>query len=207
MLTVAFDFDGCLFPFEEAIAEWWAAEGRTPALPAEADTWQWWRTVGISEEDFHAGLEAFGEAGGFRTRAPYPEALEAVTSIYDAGHDLLGVTSRPATRAVECATFGWIADWYLPLRSVLIGPTAKLEVECDVIVDDNPDELAAVDELGEAVGLLLDRPHNRGCDDWPRVTWGTLPALCDTLAYEVSGIDTSERGGIILDALEAAGLR
>lgn len=200
-LTIGVDFDGCMFPLHTTLAAWTLDTGRTE-LPDNPDQWHYWRPLGVTDDEFEDLLDAFGEAGGFRMAAPYPEALEALTAIFDAGHDLIGVSSRPPTRAVSGATYGWVADWFLPLRSILLGPNAKLEAECDLIVDDNPVELVRVRELGEAVPVLLDRPYNRKAHGFLRVTWDELPGFLDTAAESVSGEPEGERRYALADLVE-----
>lgn len=199
VLTVALDFDGVTYPFTRAVSAWAAEMGRAD-LPVEPDAWAYWREAGLDDNEWAELLGAFADDDGYRREAPYPEALEGMNSLFDAGCDLLGVTSRPPSRVVHTSTFGWVADWMLPLRAVLIGPNAKLEAECDLVVDDDPKVLAALDDLGEAAGLLLDRPWNREAEG-PRVGWGELPAAVAVLADAVAGVPPSERKWALVDAV------
>lgn len=200
MLCVALDFDGVLYPFTKAMASWWHDAGHRPLLPPEPTCRDYWLELGVEPDEWAARLEAFAEADGYRLEAPYPEALEGVAALFDAGFDLIGVSSRPPSRAVESSTFGWVADWMLPVRSVLLGPNAKLEAECDLLVDDDPAALAALDDLGEAAGLLLDRPWNQDADG-PRASWAELPVLLTALADAVTGVSAAERKWALADAL------
>lgn len=202
MLTIAVDTDGCTFPLHAALAEWWTGMGYTPELPVEPDCWHYWRPLGIDDDTFDEALKSFGEANGFRSMPPYPEALVGLNELFDAGHDLIGVTKRFPTRAVEADTFGWIADHLLPLRAMLIGPTAKLEAESDIVVDDNPSDLATIVDLGEAAPVLLDRPWNRECADFVRVSWSGLPLLADRLAEAVAGENAADRPFVIAEVLD-----
>lgn len=201
MLVVTLDFDGVMYPFHRAISSWASAAGR-PALPTEPDCWAYWRQAGLDDDEWEALLSAFGEDGGYRAEAPDPDALEGIGALFDAGCDLVGATSRPPSRAVVASTYGWVGDWCLPLRSVLIGPAAKLEVECDLLIDDDPAALVALADLGEAAGLLLDRPWNQDAPG-PRVSWEDLPGCVSALADLVAGVDETERKWAVADALES----
>lgn len=198
-LIVAVDFDGVMYPFPRAMAEWSASTGG-PVLPEVPTSMRYWKEAGVSDDEWEALLSAFGEAGGYRSEAPDPDALEGVTALFDAGCDLLGVTSRPASRVVVTSTYGWVGDWMLPLRAVLIGPNAKLEAECDMVIDDDPATLDALADLGEAVGILLDRPWNQDTDH-PRATWEELPVLVGALADAVAGAPEAERKWDLADTL------
>lgn len=200
-LVLALDLDGVLYPFPQAFAGWADAAG-VGSFPVDPGCRDYWLELGLDTDDWLAHLSAFGEADGYRLEAPYPEALAGVEALFDAGFDLLAVSSRPASRAVEASTYGWVGDWMLPLRAVLLGPNAKLEAECDLLVDDDPAALAAVDDLGEAAGVLLDRPWNRDADG-PRASWAELPALVVALADAVAGVDSGERKWALKDALES----
>lgn len=199
-LVIAVDFDGVMYPFPFAMATWWAETGLMPELPVEPICREWWTTIGVSDAEWLDALTAFGEADGYRMAAPYADAAVGVVSLFDAGFDLVGVSSRPPSRAVEAATYGWVADWLLPLRAVMLGPNAKLEVECDLLIDDDPAALRALSELGEACGILLDRPWNRDAD-WPRASWEELPSLVTVLADAVVGVPVTERRWELEDAL------
>lgn len=201
-LTVALDLDGVMYPLPVAVSSWAAEKGAYPPLPTEPSSWDFWTELGLSDADFAALLEAFAEDGGYNLCPPIPEALEGVVTLFDAGFDIVAVSSRPPSRAVEVSTYRWIADWFLPFRAVMLGPTAKLEVEADVVVDDNPADLALLADLGEACGLLLDRPWNQGVDDFCRVSWAELPSLLDVVAEAVAGIARGERGPLVAEALE-----
>lgn len=200
VLTVAVDYDGVSYPFPQAISGWAGERGiDLPSAPVERC---YWRDCGLDDAGWEALLSEFGEDGGYRREPPYPEALEGINAIFDAGHDLLGVTSRPATRAIEASTFGWTADWVLPLRSVLIGPGSKMGAECDLVVDDDPDEIVLVEELGEASGLLLDTPWNQGAEGFVRVTWAQLPGVIESLALAVAAEAVADRSFVLVELLD-----
>jgi len=201
LLTVALGFDGVLFPLPAALAVW--ASPRGVDLPGEPDGPSWWRSCGLSDDDWVQLVADFGEDSGYQSADPYPEALDGLVEIFDLGHDLVGATSRRPTRRVEASTFGWVAQWVLPMRAVLIGPASKLEVECDLIVDDDPAALDAVDEMGEACGLLLDRPWNRDAVGFPRVSWSALPALVEMLGEQVAAEADADRRFVLAEAVES----
>lgn len=199
-LIVAFDFDGVMFPLMEALDAWWRRTGRPGVVPAETTTWAFYREMGLTEAEWVEALAAFGEDDGYRSVAPYPEALAGVTAIFDGGAGCIGVTSRPPTPVIVRSTYGFVADYYLPLRSVHIGPVAKLEAEYDVLVDDNPVELERLAEMGEAAGLLLARPYNVGAP-FPRVSWEELPPLIDALDAQLKGVSDGDRRDTLADVL------
>lgn len=199
MLTVGLDFDGVMYDFVGAVVEW-ARDATGLTLPTEPERHDFWRGL-MPDEGWEALLEAFAEDGGYRVRPPQPDALEGIKQLFDDGHDLIGVSSRPATRIVEASTYGWVSDWMLPLRSVLLGPAAKLEAECDLIVDDDPAALGAVAEMAEAVGVLMDRPWNR-TSSIARVSWAQLPLLCEEAATAVAACQPTDRLWALEDAVD-----
>lgn len=200
-LVIALDFDGVMYPLTDAVNFYWRSNGRPFVVPDPCTNYAFWRDAGMTDDEWEAELLAFGEADGYRLAAPYPEALVGVTALFDAGCGLIGVTSRPHTPAVVRSTYGFVADNYLPLRSVHIGPISKLEAEFDLLIEDNPAELDRLHEIGEASGLLIAQPYNVGAP-WPRVSWEELPALVDALAAEVAGVADTERRDVLADALE-----
>jgi hypothetical protein len=201
-ITVATDFDGVLYPFLEALAQWWAETGRPGEVSVDPSEREFWRSMGLTDEEFHVALDEFGEDGGFRTQPPYELALSGLELMFDSGAELVGVTSRAKTKAVAASTFGWVADWFLPLRCILIGPTSKLEAECDLVLDDDPATLDMLEELGEARGLLLDRPWNRHDGHHPRVTWEQMPGIVEGLLTITTGLSDPERTWAIQDAVD-----
>lgn len=202
MLTISLDFDGVMYPLLPALAPWWTSSGRPESIPLHPTTWHFWRELGVSDPEFAAALEDFGEDGGYRRCDPYPGVLEGLEAMFDAGADLLGSSSRPPTRMVEASTYGWTADFQLPLRAIHLGGIhAKLEVECDVHVDDDPVALDEIEKQGEACGILLDQSWNRDCDRFPRVSWGSLPPLVELLQQVTAGEPDSDRHWAIEEAL------
>lgn len=199
-LCVALDFDGVMYPFTRAWSVWWASVGGSPMFDVEPDVREFWLASGVSSPEFHDHLAVFAVEEGYRTQEPYPEALVGLMALFDSGCDLVGVSSRPASRAVVCSTYGWVADWMLPLRSVSLGPTSKLEVECDLLIDDDPAALLALEDYGDGSGILLDRPWNRE-SDLPRASWAELPALVAALVEAVGSAPEGERKWELAEAL------
>lgn len=174
-LVVAIALDSVAFPLREAVTRWCEIEG----LPEPADLCS-------------PLLEEFGEAGMYRMREPNPDVLAGLGAIFDAGVDLVATANRPRSRMVEASTYGWVADWFLPFRAILLGPDAHLEAEADLFIADNPAELDALDDLGGPPGVLLERPSNADADHY-RVPWSALPGFVDMVATAVAGEPDADR--------------
>lgn len=74
----------------------------------------------------------------FRHLEPYPDALEAMHRLHDAGHRLVIVTAKPDWAVPD--TLRWLADHRAPTTEIHF-EYDKHRVECDVYLDDSPQVL------------------------------------------------------------------
>lgn len=128
--------------------------------------WKWLWTTGI-------------ERGLFRYGSLFKGARRFVDRLYEEGHDIVIITSRPEEALED--TMDWFSYQKLPAMEYhIIGHEAKKsDIKCDVYLDDSPRVLKdIVENRRSALMLLMDRPWNqeehiakslRQSDQWYRV--------------------------------------
>ena len=94
----------------------------------------------------------------FRHLEPYPDAIETLTTLARARHQIVILTSKPYFAISD--TFAWIADNKIPTREVHI-LDQKWRVSCDVYLEDAPKHLnGLVKHRAEATICRFVRPWN-----------------------------------------------
>lgn len=96
--------------------------------------------------------EQFHDPTYFLNAQPFEDAWYAVTRWFGIGHDIILITRRH-NNAVE-ATERWFDEWAIPYNKLISGAVKSkkweylLEEECEVFVDDDPDEIIGASERG-----------------------------------------------------------
>lgn len=123
------------------------------------------------------------EAGFFASLEPLPGAVEGITALAAAGHEVF-ICTAPLKANQSCASekMEWVAahlgaQW---LDRVVI-TSDKTLVRGDVLIDDNPTVEGSM--APSWTHLLFDAPYSRGLGR-EVVTWETIPAALAALAGE-----------------------
>ncbi|MEX2550053.1 MAG: hypothetical protein WD638_07490 [Nitriliruptoraceae bacterium] len=101
-----------------------------------------------------------GGASVFRHLEPYPGAIDVLSSLSGAGHEIVVLTAKPDWAVHD--TLGWIGDHHLPTREIHFIDD-KHEIACDVYLDDAPEQLLslAAQRAPTATVCRFVRPWNR----------------------------------------------
>ncbi|MGH4015840.1 MAG: 5' nucleotidase, NT5C type [Pseudonocardiaceae bacterium] len=136
----------------------WHAAVRLTHFTSTGEFWRWAR---------HAGR---GGRSLFRDLPRYPGAVEGLRGLQRLAHVVI-ITTKPQWAVAD--TLAWLGDLDLPLREVHVTGD-KTAVECQVYVEDSPEQLAALRRhRPDAVVCRWIRPWNSplaGCldvDSWP----------------------------------------
>ena len=166
MARIGLDLDGVMYDFEGASrfllrehfgvdvpkpsAYWnytkdWLADNGQP------DAWEWLWTEGVRNGLFRHGHMLSG-------------AVRAVNKLVNDGHELVVITSRPATARVD--TLMWLGFHAVAAAEVhMLGDFKKkssVRPYCDVYVDDSAANAGDLLKNTPGTVLLWDRPWNQG---------------------------------------------
>jgi 5'(3')-deoxyribonucleotidase len=182
ILDIGVDLDECVYPFLDVLRHWIHQDTRRPlhTLPPPTD-WSLPEQWGYQPDELHA-IVARGVAAGviFRSGSPIPGALEALRQIADAGHRIHIVTARHAIDVddvVEEDTRWWVKEYGLPHTSLTFS-SDKSVVPTDVLIDDSPDNYAALEAAGSSP-WFFDRPWNSGVQGRRVHTWPEFRAVVE----------------------------
>ena len=154
----------------EEVVEWNAPVSLTHFRDMD-EFWEWARTCGEGRSIF-------------RPLHPYPGALETLTELAAAGHEIIILTTKPHFAIDD--TYEWLDEHGVPAREIHILED-KSTIECDVYVDDadhNLETLLAA--RPDAVVCRYVRPWNRthpgviDVEDWTQFSRlvGSLAVEC-----------------------------
>lgn len=169
-MKVGVDLDGVCYDFAGSLRAYLDTLGGLPHGYPEPTRWEFYEDWGFDLQGFlslcHDGVDAgvifsYGE--------PYPNTAEAFAWIKAAGHSIHIVTDRSfgANGASEAATRAWLDCHGLPFDSLTFSPD-KTIVRLDVMVDDKPENYAALTAAGVDAWLLT-RPWNKHVEGAQRV--------------------------------------
>jgi 5'(3')-deoxyribonucleotidase len=137
----------------------------------------------MSAEEFHAYLVSDEGKDMFLNLEVLDwDVWVVIDQLLEDGHDLMFVTSRP--EEVEDVTSEWLTHNRMgDIPVVFAQDKAKVSEQFDVLIDDNPDHIWAVNDLDGKHAIVFDRPWNRNVNTlYPRVLgWGDVIELIDWL--------------------------
>jgi len=116
--------------------------------------------------------EQFHDPTYFLNAQPFEDAWYAITRWFSIGHDIILITRRH-NNAVE-ATERWFDEWAIPYNKLVSGSIKGhkwenlLEEECEVFVDDDPDEVRSASEHGVQT-FLRKHGYNAQAEVGPKV--------------------------------------
>ena len=167
-LRVGIDLDGVGYPFIEILRRWLVeVRGREPEELPAAQEWDFYGAWNLTPDAFHQEFHDAVAAGFmFAVGEPAPGFIDLLETVVANGDEVHIVTSRnvgsPAVAAMaRRSTLAWVARLEAPIHSVTVSAD-KGCVETDVFLEDSPMNYDALDDVGETVPFLLDRPWNAG---------------------------------------------
>jgi hypothetical protein len=157
------DNDGVWLNFADAVDDW--AWRKHSQKPVPHDCWEFhqkWEQPAF----MHTILN---EPEFWHTVEPYPGAMEVLSDLQHAGHELVFITHRPdAARPATEYTFSyWELWWPLVFAEGPKWRPAKV-YNVGLAVDDKPSEVRSYLK-NDVKAVLLDRPWNQEADDLPRI--------------------------------------
>jgi len=191
-LTVAVDVDGVLYDFDNAFGLWCVANiGLNPELLKVDHTYRLEDRWGITQEQvLEYMIAGVREGTTFRFGPVYEDCRVPLNEIYGDGHHVMMLTARDlpgVTELCRAHTAHWLENEAKLPYDELVLSSRKEDHDFDILVDDSPANVRAVQAAGKRA-VLLDRPWNRDADDLTRTTWAGFPAIVDALALELEGV-------------------
>jgi uncharacterized HAD superfamily protein len=137
-MRLGIDLDGVVCDFNAGWMDLHKAEFGTDLVPEMVVTWDNLHELGGFKDMNAFWRWAQGNEDRpsiFRHLQPFPNAVETLHMLRDAGHKIVIVTAKPRWAITD--TLRWIADHDLPTEEIHIR-YRKHTVPCDVYLDDSP---------------------------------------------------------------------
>ena len=178
------DLDGVFNPWVDPFHPYMmTAHGIEEMTPWE--TWHHYRTYGISDEDFVVTLNRFAEEGLFTAGPPFPDTVEHMQRLADAGHRIHVVTDRPA--AAHEGTRYWLDDHKFPYETLSFGRDKT------VFKQYGPGPYFAIDDRTENVQAMRDADIQAFLLTWPWNEDSSLPRVDSVKRFADFLLALSER--------------
>lgn len=165
-IRVAFDIDGCLYPWSEGVREALIELGHDLA-GVDMDGTSWDHVKGVIGDE--AWQWIFSDEGAqatlYRTHLMYPGTTEALHALAGVA-DLSFITHRSPNAAA--ATALWLAEHDVPFTSLHIlgradrnhDPKSSVEPKAHIYVEDNSDNVRELVANTDALVMAPRRPYN-----------------------------------------------
>ena len=185
-MRLGIDMDGVMCDFNAGWMRLHADEFGSELRPEMVVGWN-----GLHELAGFADMRAFWDwakgsderASIFRHLEPFPGALETMTQLAAAGHEIVVLTAKPDWSIPD--TLSWLGDHGVPPHEVHIRYD-KHAIDCDVYLDDAPSVLA---------DLRRHRPDRLVCrmiQPWNRSVPGSVD-VADWAAFHAAVTERSPR--------------
>lgn len=162
MLNIGADLDGCNVMFQVGVNAYLRQQGYTD-LRCDPGNYHFWRDWGWEDERWQEFWKAGVEAEVIFNNAPFRGAVEAMNSLYDAGHKIHIVTFRgwpDRPGLAERVTENWLNDRGFKYHSLTFSED-KTIINTDVFVEDNLTNYQDLTAAGTEC-YLITRPWNKG---------------------------------------------
>lgn len=168
-MRLGIDLDGvvCDFPV-------WANSflaSRLNVKPIPVSRWDWYKDYGDGVDAVwdHIWSDEVPHNEFFLNVPEAPGAIDGLMKLRGGGHQLVFITARPATGAVD--TVEWLKRRDLDGHHLLFAPDSKTKqfTDTDILLDDKGDTVFRHLQLGKS-SVLFKRPWNR---EW----WHRVPSI------------------------------
>lgn len=199
----------CLVDIDGVVADWLPSfrghimrRGVGANTLPDPKTYDFHDLWGLRRCEFEAELLLFGEDGGWAKPSVWGDGREMVDELLEAGCWVGLATLRARTEQTVADTLEWVGRHRLAVDSVGIGLAAKFDVDVDFVFDDCPAVIRVLDEVGECLPLLIDRPWNR-LEDLPRVRADEVAPLVAAMdrTVDLTDLHPTDRLPAMRDAL------
>jgi len=136
-MRLGIDLDGVVAQFNKGWMQRHREQFGSDLDPAMVTSWDGLdRLAGFgSMSEFWTWFRNGDGPSWFRHLDTYPNAMDTIHRLRDAGHDIVILTHKFDWSIPD--TFGWLSDIGMPSREVhILGD--KYRIECDVYLDDSP---------------------------------------------------------------------
>lgn len=172
-MKVGFDLDGVLYPFDQALAEYFLDRGTRPEALPTPQSWHFYKDWGLKADGFdYTCHEATRYGDLFNCLPPYPGAADAVRKVKAAGHSIHIITARNYGNPgqAQSQTVKWLNRYGIPYDTLTFS-SDKTIVTTDVYLDDKISNVESFKDT-KTTGILLRRSWNNDCPP------GMLVATC-----------------------------
>lgn len=169
-MRVGFDLDGVLYDFGNSVRRYLDSIGRPYGFKDnhhEPHTWEFYEYWGMDRAEFAQICHDGADAGFIFTGPARANAVWAVQSVKNAGHEVIIITDRQfGTQPVVSHdnTLKWLAEHSIPFDDIYFSAD-KTCVKTDIFVEDKLENYDALVEVGTPC-VLIDRPWNQGAGDF-----------------------------------------
>lgn len=157
-MRVGIDIDDVLYPWYDVAHRVCEAAGITGGVTPTS--WNPYLEYGCTDQDWFDSLAAATLSGELYGADPFPDVIDQLERLVDAGHTVHLVTARgnlAHSVVIREATVLWVARHQVPHHSLTFADD-KRAVLTDVFLDDAPHNYDQLD--GHTEVWLLDARHN-----------------------------------------------
>lgn len=158
------DIDGVVTNLNQRMVQWAKDKYNKTFLPSAIYNEQ---AMGLTSEE----VSAMFVPEFFLGMAPYQKNITALQAMHREGHELLFITSRPATRKMFSATVSWLHQYEVPADVLHFSDNkaqAAAAFSLDRFIEDFVDYANSLASVVERV-YLIDQPYNQGATLEPGV--------------------------------------
>lgn len=188
--TVAFDCDGVIYDFNDAMRDWLVARGWNRDAMPEPHTYSLREAWGLDNDDLMKEMQYSVRAGMlWHSGSTHEDGAQSARALGMAGHRILVNTARalPGVNApARAATMTWLRSVNIHPDGIHVAdpadPASKLQADWDVLLDDHPENVRTALNAGRAA-ILVDRKWNRDATDLDehRAGFDAIPSIVDNL--------------------------
>lgn len=191
-MRLGIDLDGVLYDFGDSVRRYLNSIGRTYGFKddhPEPHTWNFYEYWGMDLPEFKKICDDGVDAGYVFCGPARPGAVEAVTEVYEAGHDLIVITDRSFGRDPknsQANTLEWWESNGFPPFDEIVFSSDKTCVSTDIFIEDKLENYDKLIAAGTPC-FLINRAWNfvPGGDGRTRIDdISEYPALVEQMAQD-----------------------
>lgn len=135
--------------------------------------------------------------GFFASLSPYPNAIEAVKSLDNAGHEIIFLTKPLEWKHSSSEKIEWLNEYFNDIRYSVImvsDMSSKHMIQCDCLIDDDPRALV---KLPPYHGICIARPWNKEFREksYEGIVANSMAEAAEWLLANEDFMSLSDKGG------------